>query len=249
MSGLIAKGIKMKLKYTVPYIIGGIIALNIMSNTERTSAAMVNKKLYRMDSTTGKNNIHKDVKADTDTTVADIDWSAMTPQAMRAVERRKDVLYIMNNGDTIRRSGGTRAWRNMNPGCLRYADFAKDNGAIGKCGGFAVFPDEQTGRAALVALLRTDRYNKLSIARAISKYAPPHENDVSLYRRKLKKLTGLSLETKLYRLDSMAIEKVADAICMIEGWCAGKVDHIIGQNTILAQTRKHQLQDSMQHAL
>ncbi len=237
----------MKAKFTVPYMLGGIMVLNMISTIGNTSAAEANDKIYKIDSVPPRAAVHNATAIDTNT--ADSAWTAMLPQAVRVLAHKKDVVYIMNTGDTIRRSGGTRAWRNMNPGCLRYADFARENGAIGKCGGFAVFPNEETGRAALVALLRTDKYNKLSIARAIAKYAPPHENNVSLYRRKLKKLTGLSLDTRLSRLDSAGIEKVAEAICQIEGWREGKIEHIGGQNIMLAQMRERNMRDSTQRTL
>jgi len=245
--GLIAKGIKMKAKFTIPYMIGGIMIMNILGTLRNTHAAEAQGEFYKIDSIPAR-----DIKArpiSPDTSLAETEWVDLMPQAVRAMERRKDVLYVMNTGDTICRRGGTRAWRNMNPGCLRYADFAKDNGAIGKCGGFAVFPDEQTGRAALIALLRSDTYNKLSIARAIAKYAPPHENNVSLYRTKLRKMTGLPLDKKLARLDSAEIEKVANAICQIEGWREGSIEQVGGQNTLLAAMRERQMQDSMQRAL
>lgn len=42
------------------------------------------------------------------------------------------------------RSGGTKAWRNNNPGNMIYSakGFAIRHGAIGKAGGMAVFPSE-----------------------------------------------------------------------------------------------------------
>jgi len=243
--GLIAKGIKMKAKFTIPYMISGIMAMNLFSAIGKTTG--VNTEIYELDSLPPRGIEYKIITPDTNITETTL--QALMPQAVRALEQRKDVLYVMNTGDTIRRRGGTRAWRNMNPGCLRYAEFARENGAIGKCGGFAVFPDEQTGRAALVTLLRSDTYNKLSIARAISKYAPPHENNVAQYRRKLKKMTGLPLDTKLSQLDSVEIEKVVGAICQIEGWREGSTDHIGAQNNILAQVRGRKLQDSMQRTM
>ncbi|NJR44139.1 hypothetical protein HC761_01425 [bacterium] len=74
------------------------------------------------------------------------------------------------------RSGGSLAWRNNNPGNIRYGDFARRNGAVGEGpGGFAIFPDRATGERAITTLLQGSSYRNLSILNAISRYAPPSE--------------------------------------------------------------------------
>ncbi len=184
-----------------------------------------------------------------DTTTIDIDWDKLMPHAVEALEYKKEILYVMNTGDTIRRRGGTRAWRNNNPGCLVYGNFTREKGAIGKGGKFAVFPDYETGRNALADLLRTDKYRNLSIERAIIKYAPPYENDVATYKKRLHKLTGLTLTKKLGDLDSVAMNKVADAICVIEGWREGKVEHHAAHTNMMAAAKAKLVQDSTQNTL
>ncbi|MET3414969.1 hypothetical protein [Methylobacterium sp. 1030] len=67
-------------------------------------------------------------------------------------------VYLDQNGNVDIFSGGTRAARNHNPGNLRYTDFAKSYGAIGRDrDGFAIFPDSNTGKAAHQALLSQPR--------------------------------------------------------------------------------------------
>ena len=66
----------------------------------------------------------------------------------------RDVVYTTADGRRVRRTGGTRAWRNLNPGNIRYSEFSRNAGAIGQAGGFAVFPDEETGTRAISSLLR-----------------------------------------------------------------------------------------------
>lgn len=147
--------------------------------------------------------------------------ASQEPFAVSAQKANRDVLYIMNNGDTIRRSGGSLAWRNNNAGNLVYGPKTEKWGAIGKGPrGFAIFPDEKTGRDALDSLLRTS-YANMSISAAIFKYAPPSENDVGLYLNRLKNMTGLNLNTKIGALNKQQLEKVMDAICVIEGWREG----------------------------
>lgn len=143
-----------------------------------------------------------------------------------ATESGRDVLYSMPDGSRIKRTGGTRAWRNNNPGNIRYSEFSRRVGAIGKAGGFAVFPDEATGMYAIEALLRTDSYNKLTISGAVSRYAPPSENNTTAYYRRLSQLTGLSINKRMSELTSEELTRVANAIRVIEGWRAGKEQRI-----------------------
>lgn len=143
--------------------------------------------------------------------------------ATKAKGDKNDVVYTRKDGGTYRKTGGTRAWRNNNPGNLKYYDFAKRMGAIGQAGGFAVFPDEETGRRAMQSLLRTESYRNLSIANAISKYAPSSDgNDVQKYRQRIKNMTGLQIDRKLKDLNDEELARVARAIEQIEGWRVGK---------------------------
>jgi|HubBroStandDraft_1064217.scaffolds.fasta_scaffold81562_5 hypothetical protein len=68
---------------------------------------------------------------------------------------------------------GTRATLNHNPGNIRYGTFAKLHGATDNDGaGYAVFPDDATGEAALTALLSNPPYKGLTVTQALNKYAP-----------------------------------------------------------------------------
>ena len=98
-------------------------------------------------------------------------------------------------------------------------------GAIGYAGGFAVFPDAETGMRAICTLLKSDSYKNLTISQAISKYAPPHENDTASYNMNLQKLTGMHPTTKLSELSNAQIQHVARAIRRVEGWTRGTETH------------------------
>ena len=102
-------------------------------------------------------------------------------------------------------------------GCERRA------GAIGQAGGFAVFPDESTGMRAISSLLQSDSYINLTIAGAISRYAPPVENDTAAYHRSIQKLTGLSINRRISDLSEAELSRVANAIRQIEGWSVGRI--------------------------
>jgi hypothetical protein len=91
---------------------------------------------------------------------------------------------------------GTRPARNFNPGDIEYGDFAREHGAVGTDGRFAIFPDAPTGYAAMRALLM-EHYVGLTIAAALNKWAPPVENNVSAYLSGVCEMTGLTPETVL----------------------------------------------------
>ncbi|MBQ8294171.1 MAG: hypothetical protein IJX89_02180 [Alphaproteobacteria bacterium] len=222
----------MKFKWTLPYIITG--AGFILTPTTGTVGNNLN---YNVDA-------NKKIELRLDT-FAKVDTFELYVTASR--EQGRDVLYTYNNGQVNKRSGGTRAWRNCNPGNLRYSDFSRDNGAIGRAGGFAVFPDEATGRNALGELLRSESYCNLSICAAIRKYAPPHENNTAGYNRHIRKMTGLNINTQISKLTDRELESVINAICIIEGWRTG-AETIVTQadtnknparNMLFAQTRAH----------
>ena len=145
-----------------------------------------------------------------------------TNSAVSATEAGRDVIYHYADNSRIRYTGGTRAWRNTNPGNLRYYDFSKSMGAIGGAGGFAVFPDEDAGMDALVRLLRTDTYRRRTIGDAVRRYAPPSENDTARYMQRLANLTGLDLSRRVGDLNDSEILRVANAIRQIEGWRSGR---------------------------
>lgn len=121
------------------------------------------------------------------------------------------------------RVNGSRAWRNNNPGNM-IGPFATSHGAIGKDGQrFAIFPDEQTGLDALEALLKSDNYSGLTIEEAMTKYAPPSENDTADYIKKIEEGVGVKKDTKVGDLTDEQMKKYLNVIRRVEGWIPGKV--------------------------
>lgn len=149
--------------------------------------------------------------------------TSATGRPNRASEMSKDVVYENADGTRHKRTGGSRAWRNSNPGNIRYSEFAREMGAIGQAGGFAVFPDEETGMRAISQLLRSDSYNRLTVAGAISRYAPPSENNTAAYHRQIEKMTGLSINKRMNDLTDAELARITNAIRTIEGWTPGRV--------------------------
>jgi hypothetical protein len=138
------------------------------------------------------------------------------------------LIVEMTDGTKQKRINGTLAWRNHNPGNLKFGDFAKDNGAIGPGGGgHAVFPDYKTGRLAQKKLLFTNvrGYNTKSIQEAIATYAPSSDkgNKPKQYARYIASQLQVSLNTKLNELSDNKKEKMIDAIQAYEGFKKGTV--------------------------
>ena len=150
-------------------------------------------------------------------------YPANAQSPISAQEMSRDVVYTNRDGTRYRKTGGSRAWRNNNPGNIRYSAFTRRAGAIGQAGGFAVFPDESTGMRAISSLLQSDSYINLTIAGAISRYAPPVENDTAAYHRSIQKLTGLSINRRISDLSEAELSRVANAIRQIEGWSVGRI--------------------------
>lgn len=219
----------MNAKFTIPYLITGAAMLFAPSKTSGNSNSADNN--FRKENTSIHTNVISTPTTPTGT-VDSVGNALLANNATNIASRvivanaaKYDVVYVCDNGVQYKRSGGTRAWRNNNPGCIRYSEFARTMGAIGSAGGFAVFPDENTGMAAIAKLLKSDKYCNLTISDAIIKYAPPHENDTEQYKHKLQKMTGLSINLKIKDLSDAQLQRVVKAIRIIEGWRVGKEIH------------------------
>ncbi len=131
-------------------------------------------------------------------------------------------MFVGNDGNIYEASGGSRAWRNNNPGNLEYGSFARDNGAIGTDGRFAIFPDTTTGFNAMADLLSTSSYQKLTIEGVINRYAPPSENNVENYLKAIERQTGFTCSTPMNQLSKDNLLNLAKAMSRHEGNIAGK---------------------------
>ena len=146
----------------------------------------------------------------------DPDGRSETSPFVRAEADGLNVKYYREDGSGVTRSGGSRAWRNNNPGNIRSA-----TNEIGSAGGFAVFADYDTGFNAIITLLSSPRYSNLSIFDAISRYAPPNENDTANYQNLIAEWTGLDTSRIISDLSASELEAVANAIQRMEGYTVG----------------------------
>ncbi len=134
----------------------------------------------------------------------------------------KQITYIDAEGREVLRIGGSRSWRNFNPGNIRMGSFAEMSGSIGDDGAFAIFPDEPTGRDAIVGLLQSNSYRNLSLKDAIFRYAPPVENDSAAYVAFIESETGIDRAKILKDLPVAQIRTIAKFIKQVEGWTPGE---------------------------
>jgi peptidoglycan hydrolase-like protein with peptidoglycan-binding domain len=120
------------------------------------------------------------------------------------------------------RAGGTLAWRNTNPGNIIAGSFARNHGAIGSNGRFAVWPTEAAGMDAIVALLRTGTYQSKTVLQAMQTYAPASDNnDPEAYANNIRRMTGIEPSRQMSSLNDDEMQAMAGAIRRVEGWRAG----------------------------
>ena len=132
------------------------------------------------------------------------------------------VGYVVYQNEIL--LGGSRSWRNNNPGNLAFAgSFAVNHGAIGTDGTFAVFADVPTGTAAITADFLTAKYQALTIYGAMSTYAPPIDNNTAAYIAFIESQTGLDPDTEMSSLSSAQLALIVSAIRVYEGWIPGQV--------------------------
>jgi len=149
--------------------------------------------------------------------------------ASRFIKAKADkdhsVIYTSKFGKRFRFSGGTWAWRNHNPGNLRTGSVSKKFGQIGTAGGFATFPNYQSGLRALIYLLK-HFYKNDSIKKLAKRYAPPSENDTANYTRFLRRKTGINTNKRIRHFSSSEFKKLWEAIITMEGYREGDVSEI-----------------------
>lgn len=129
----------------------------------------------------------------------------------------RSVIYTDSDGKKWKFEGGSRPWRNQNPGNLVLGKVSQRNGAIGKADRFAVFPDYETGHRALLDSLLNEHGDK-DIPALMNVYAPPKENETEKYIAFLRKKTGVKGNKKLRDFSPAEFEKLWQAIEKMEGW-------------------------------
>jgi RHS repeat-associated protein len=139
-------------------------------------------------------------------------------------------LIYCADGSVERRTGGSLAWRNNNPGNLIYNNNTRKwaaQGAYTRRGRdpLAIFGSRISGELALKRNLLTEKYQSKNVNDAIAAYAPPNENNTAAYQSFVQQQVGVSGDTPLSSLNSQQLGGVIGAIERMEGWKPGSVTY------------------------
>ena len=132
-------------------------------------------------------------------------------------------LTIVNgDGNTVTRKGDA-PWRNNNPGNLRASNWTQSQpGFVGVSNGFAVFSTVDAGFAAQASLLFNNKnYTGLTLAQAITKYAPPNENNTAAYIKTVSSAMGISPDTPMSSLSPAQQQAMVKSMVGVEGYTTG----------------------------
>lgn len=144
----------------------------------------------------------------------------------RIVETGAGYNVVQKADGSVVRQDGARNWRNNNPGNIEAGKFASSMGAIGSDGRFAIFPSYEAGRAAKSKLIFDGKgYKDLALTDAISRYAPPSENNTKAYQSSVLAAVGGS-NRKMSDYSPAEREAIMDAMQKVEGYRAGKTTTI-----------------------
>lgn len=151
-----------------------------------------------------------------------MDFNTGSIPAVEIVEARPSVTVLrLENGEVVTRNGH-RNWRNNNPGNIEYGAFARNQGAIGTDGRFAVFPTLDAGFGAMEELLFGPSYRDRTIQAAIARYAPSFENDVGNYVGAVTGAVGVPSSVRLRDLTPEQRSTMVRAMTEHEGWRVGE---------------------------
>jgi hypothetical protein len=131
---------------------------------------------------------------------------------------RQTTLWCADGSQEVR-NGGSRAWRNNNPGNLRSSSLQ-----AGTADGFAVFNTESEGNEAMWRLLQSARYQGLTLQELVNKYAPASDNNnTAAYMQAISGATGMAGNVRLSSLTETSMSDLIRAMQRHEGRIVGTV--------------------------
>lgn len=161
--------------------------------------------------------------------------SSSQSSATNASAPSKNKRIYNNSEGGFAREGGSRSWRNNNPGNVEYGDYAKKFGAIGTDGRFAIFPTEEAGKKAKEHLIFESGgarqlstkgdygaglgYKDKTLSQMLTSYAPPEENPTAVYIKRVLSAVGAEKRMGDYTEDERSV--ILEAMKKVEGWRSG----------------------------
>lgn len=143
-------------------------------------------------------------------------------------EDETKVNIILTNDQEYLKKYGSRAYRNNNPGNLKYTG---QIGAIGKDDkNFAIFENYEAGRLAHMRQITLDAKRGKTLGSFIKRFAPHTENHTSTYEKEiLESFGGYASDTPL---SSFELEKLQRIMQQIEGWREPIAQQIVKADTV-----------------
>lgn len=171
-----------------------------------------------------------------------------TPENAKWIKAEKgeglSIVYYDKEGNKMTRRKdpakdslkGSKAWRHNNPGNLSFGPHARLHGAIGRASyihidekgqekvyTFAIFPNREMGHTAMTALLKGERFSKLTLNELPRKYTgveegKPDTKEAIAYRDFLRKYTKLDMDITIQSLMADEFNTLIKKMENYEGW-------------------------------
>lgn len=198
-----------------------------------------------------------------------------TPKNAKWIKAEKgdglSIIYYDKEGNKMTRRKdstkgslkGSKAWRHNNPGNLVIGPHARQYGAIGSASykvidengkekeyTFAIFPNYEIGRIAMIALLKGPRFIKLKLNEFPRKYTgvedgKPDTKEAIAYRDFLKKTTKLDMNRTIESLSPDEFDILIRKMENYEGWHLWEdgEEYMPIQKIVGVKMRKHCITD------
>lgn len=122
----------------------------------------------------------------------------------------KTILYFDKCGNKHLRKEGNLSWRINNPGLVKsHSHFARSNGSIGSCQGFAIFSYPEQGHKALAARLHSKKYYNATIQTIAEHY---HPKNADAFAANLSSSIPVPIDKKLKSFTNIEFQKLLKAI-------------------------------------
>ncbi len=132
---------------------------------------------------------------------------------MYRIARAQDentIVFLDRSGNKHIRKGGNLSWRINNPGLVKsHSHYARSNGSIGSCQGFAIFSYPEQGHKALSAWLHSKKYYNSTIQAIAEHY---HPKNIDAFAAKLSSGISTPIDKKLNSFTNIEFQNSLKAI-------------------------------------
>ena len=120
------------------------------------------------------------------------------------------IVYFDKYGNKHIRKGGNLSWRINNPSLVKsHSHFARSNGSIGSCQGFAIFSYPEQGHKALSAWLHSKKYYNATVQAIAEHY---HPKNADAFAAKLSSCIPVPIDKKLKSFTNIEFQKLLKVI-------------------------------------